>query len=265
MVKPKKPKIIFFDIDDTLYIKHLDKVPTSVFDALKQLKQQGILVAIATGRAIPIFPAKIKQLIQDVGIDIIVSINGQYVSVQGQCVQHFPLSSQSIEKIMDYFKAHQIAYALMSHQKIEISYLTPEVEQAMSSLHLPFSLLEMNEFSEKSNIYQILAFYQEHQHCIQLDSQFKVVRWHECAVDVLEKGSSKIKGIQHVLAQYQIDWSETMAFGDGLNDMEMIQSVGCGVAMGNAHMQLKAVADYVTTTHEQDGILSALQAFGLVK
>lgn len=263
MVKQFKPKIIFFDIDDTLYIKHRDMVPESVFEALKQLKQKGILLAIATGRAIPIFPKSIQQLIQEVGIDIIVSINGQYVSVQGQCLQHFPLASPSINEITQYFQKHDIAYALMSDQKIEISHLTPEVEQAMSSLHLPFDMLTTHE--SLSNVYQVLAFYREQQHQIQLDKRFKVVRWHKCAVDILEVGSSKVKGIQYVLNQFNLDWSDTMAFGDGLNDMEMIQTVNFGIAMGNAHPTLKQVADYITSEHEQDGILKALQELGLVK
>ncbi|MFO1365295.1 MAG: HAD hydrolase family protein [Moraxella osloensis] len=55
--RPKKPKIVFFDIDDTLYIKLAEKVPQSAIEeALKQLKQQGIMVAIATGRGRAVFP-----------------------------------------------------------------------------------------------------------------------------------------------------------------------------------------------------------------
>ena len=78
------PKIIFFDIDETLYINRGKKyVPESAKTALKLLKQKGIITAIATGRTIPIIPPKIVELIEECGIDMIVSLNGQYVEYQG--------------------------------------------------------------------------------------------------------------------------------------------------------------------------------------
>ena len=78
-MKPQ-PKIIFFDIDETLYINRGKKyVPESAKTALKLLKQKGIITAIATGRTIPVIPPKIVELIEECGIDMIVSLNGQYV------------------------------------------------------------------------------------------------------------------------------------------------------------------------------------------
>ena len=57
---------------------------------------------------------------------------------------------------------------------------------------------------------------------------------------------------------------DAMAFGDGLNDMEMMQSVGCGVAVGNAHPQLKAAADHVCPPIREDGILRGLAELGVL-
>ena len=55
-----------------------------------------------------------------------------------------------------------------------------------------------------------------------------------------------------------------MAFGDGGNDIEMLRHVGIGVAMGNAKDEVKACADYVTTSVDDDGIVNALRHFGVI-
>ena len=63
---------------------------------------------------------------------------------------------------------------------------------------------------------------------------------------------------------FGIDVTDTMAIGDGGNDIPMLRHAGIGVAMGNANETVKAEADYVTDTVDQDGIAKALQHFGLV-
>ena len=67
-----------------------------------------------------------------------------------------------------------------------------------------------------------------------------------------------------ILAYYNILPDETMAFGDGGNDMTMLQHAGTGIAMGNAEDKVKAVADYVTDTVDADGIYKALKKLGVL-
>ena len=57
---------------------------------------------------------------------------------------------------------------------------------------------------------------------------------------------------------------DVMAFGDGLNDLEMMQAVGFSVAMGNGHPQTKALADYICPSVEEDGVLKGLKALGVI-
>ena len=71
------PKIIFFDIDDTLFRKWQDFMPESVLPAFRALHAAGVLTAIATGRSPCALPAKIQALIEAVGLDVLVSTNGQ--------------------------------------------------------------------------------------------------------------------------------------------------------------------------------------------
>ena len=74
----------------------------------------------------------------------------------------------------------------------------------------------------------------------------------------------KAAGIQKFLDKEGLTRSNTMAFGDGENDMAMLRYAGIGVAMGNGKETLKEKADYVTTDIDDDGIANALIHFGLI-
>ena len=88
-------------------------------------------------------------------------------------------------------------------------------------------------------------------------------RWCPEFADITAKGVDKGKGLMAVISDQNLRIEETMAFGDGGNDMAIIRSAGLGVAMGNAGDSLKKVAGYVTDTVDDDGISKALQKFVL--
>lgn len=83
-------------------------------------------------------------------------------------------------------------------------------------------------------------------------------------IDLVHKGINKAKGVADMLKYYGIEQKDLIAFGDGENDIEMLQFAGIGVAMGNAEPEVKAVADYVTTDIDDDGILNALKHFEIL-
>ena len=83
-------------------------------------------------------------------------------------------------------------------------------------------------------------------------------------LDVIPANSGKGTGIQQILAYYHLSKEEALAFGDGNNDIEMLQSVGTGVAMENASAQLKAVADDVCGHVAEDGIYQYFLRQGMI-
>ena len=84
-------------------------------------------------------------------------------------------------------------------------------------------------------------------------------RWYPDFADITARDTDKGKGLRAVMAWKGLKREETMAFGDGGNDIPIIREAGIGVAMGNANESLKAVADYVTSSVEEDGISQALK------
>jgi Cof subfamily protein (haloacid dehalogenase superfamily) len=89
-------------------------------------------------------------------------------------------------------------------------------------------------------------------------------RWHPAFTDITAKGADKGEGILTMANYLDLDPQYTISFGDGGNDASMIKAAGIGVAMGNALESLKQVADYTTTSVDEDGVLNALRHFHLI-
>lgn len=229
------PKLIFFDIDDTLYHKKTATIAPSTVEALRQLTKKGIKVAIATGRGIGIFPDGIKRLINEVSVDSLVTINGQVNFVHGECVAHYPLTSVQIDSAIDHFNARKMAYGIMTAHQLYTVGDSEYLRFALDSLKINHQPTDIASWDFTTPIYQLLAFCEDNKKTQwSLPADLKTINWHKHGVDILDKNGTKLRGIKAVLAHLNIALDDCMAFGDGLNDIEMIQSVGFGVAMGNA-------------------------------
>ena len=89
-------------------------------------------------------------------------------------------------------------------------------------------------------------------------------RWCDVFVDINAEGVNKAAGIRSFADYLGLDLSETMAFGDGGNDIPMLRAAGIGVAMGNASDEVKSYADYVTDHIDNDGLYKAFKHFNLI-
>ena len=90
------------------------------------------------------------------------------------------------------------------------------------------------------------------------------VRWEDDFCDILPEGGGKPNGLAHTLAHLGLTREQSIAFGDGGNDVAMLRAAGAGVAMGNACDEALAAADYVTASVDDDGIRRALEHFGVI-
>lgn len=260
------PKIVFFDIDDTLYRKYTDTLRPSVAEAVKALKARGILTAIATGRPYAAMPAKVRALAGETGMDLLLTINGQFTRYRGEVLGKHPMDTAKIGAMCAYFDRQGIPYAFVADHTIAASSREPAVEEAMAHI-LPDYPVD-KDFYRKHEVFQVLGFYaadREAEVAAEAAAHgYRTVRWHEQAVDMLDAEGSKARGIREAAAKLGIDMKDTMAFGDGLNDIEMMKAVGFGVAVGNAHPDLKAVADYVCPSVDEDGVYNGLKALGII-
>ncbi|TYR79885.1 Cof-type HAD-IIB family hydrolase [Priestia megaterium] len=257
-------KMIFFDIDGTL-LDHDKKLPASTKNAVQLLKEQGHEVAIATGRA----PFMFKELREELDIQTFISFNGQYIVLNGKVLYKNPLDLEELQLLTDYAatKNHPVVYMDHEDMKSNIKFHS-HIETSISTLKLGFSHPTHDpSYFKNREIYQSLLFCTEGEE-IPYEEKFKkfdYIRWHEFSTDVLPSGGSKARGIEIMIEKLGYKKEDVYAFGDGLNDIEMLQFVGNGVAMGNAHDEVKDVAKYVTKDVAEDGISHGLQLVGLLK
>ena len=105
-----------------------------------------------------------------------------------------------------------------------------------------------------------IAEIQQHLRSI-YDGQLNIYPSKPTYLEVMDKRGSKSNAVKFVSERLKLDPSEIIAMGDNYNDIEMIKFAGMGVAMGNAPDDIKAIADYVTDTNNEDGVRKALEKF----
>ncbi|MEK5057844.1 hydrolase Cof [Paenibacillus sp. FSL H7-0326] len=257
-------KVVFFDIDGTL-VNDEKVIPQDTIEAINELKAKGTDVFIATGRAPYYFTKYMSQL----GIDSFISLNGSYVVYKGEMIYSHPIHTNTLERL----------------ENSALSYNHPIVMQGAEA---GFSNMELHEFIaasfqtlqvevpgyktgywKEAPIYQALLYCQEHEEHLYTAKEagyddLHFVRWHKYAMDVIPAGGSKAKGIEAVLKHIGRSKEEVVAFGDGLNDVEMLSYVGLGIAMGNANDEVKSYANHVTSSVDEKGIRRGLEYAGLL-
>jgi Cof subfamily protein (haloacid dehalogenase superfamily) len=255
-------KIIFFDIDGTLY-DHDKKLPASTKQAIRDLQAKGHEVAIATGRA----PFMFKDLRKELDIETFVSYNGQYVVFKGEPIYKNVLNKDALLKLTDIAveRNHPIVY--MDHEDMKVN--TPDHEDVtagIDSLKINYFPSHDPNYHEGRDLYQSLLFCKNPEDKLYEEQfpEFDFIRWHPVSVDIIPAGGSKAKGIQKIIDKLGIAPEDIYAFGDGLNDVAMLETVVNSVAMGDGHEDAKKAAKHVTTNVHEDGILNGLKMVGLL-
>ncbi|WP_432776763.1 Cof-type HAD-IIB family hydrolase [Brevibacillus gelatini] len=254
-------KIVFFDIDGTL-LNTEHAIPPSTVDAVHQLRQNGIRVAIATGRS----PYHLMPIARQLGIDTFVGFNGSYVVSGNQVIHHTPFAATTLAELEQKAKGNAHPMVFLSHEECYANTADhPHILDSFAFLRLP-APAHHHRYWEVAPIYQAFLYCTAEEEAIYTEAfeQVSYVRWHKHVLDILPKGGSKARGIEAILKHEGLTPADAVAFGDGLNDKEMLSYVGMGVAMGNAHEQLKPFARMVTRHVNEDGIRYGLQQLGLI-
>jgi Cof subfamily protein (haloacid dehalogenase superfamily) len=257
-----KRSVIFFDIDGTL-LNSDKELPRSTKEAVFKLKEQGHVVAIATGRA----PFMFEDLRKELDINTYVSYNGQYVVLNGEVLYTNPLNIQSLLKLTEQALNNNHPVVFMDHEDMRAN--VPEhiyIKESIETLKINRFPVHDPDYYKGRELFQTLLFCKEGEEKLyELEyHDFDFVRWHPVSLDILPKGGSKANGIQKIVNKLGFPPECQYAFGDGLNDYEMLSTIENSVAMGNGEEKVKAVAKYVTKSVDNDGIFHGLKMVGLL-
>jgi Cof subfamily protein (haloacid dehalogenase superfamily) len=253
-------KAAFFDVDGTLFSHTMHMVPESARKAVHLLRENGIKVFLATGRGIKI----IKRVSWgDLEFDGYVTLNGQVcLDSEENILFEAPIKGEDAAYLIDAFQTRKMPLVIIEKDRTYINFINERVRQAQKAVSIP--LLPTAEY-KGAPIYQMIGYLnrQEAEVLAEKIPNCKITRWYEEGIDIISKDGGKANGIQKILDVYGIKREEIIAFGDGDNDLDMLEFAGIGVAMGNAVKCVKEAADYVTSHIDEDGIWNACRHFNL--
>lgn len=276
-------KIIFLDVDGTL-VNDNGIVPESAKNAVRQARSNGHYVFLCTGRS----KAELFEDIMEIGFDGVIGAAGGYIEMNNDVLLHKKVQREDIEHLVKYFDKNNIDYYLESNgglfasktcketlHKLIFSNLCEESEEyaelkkglgpfidgliedanpirddinkiSFLGSDIPFETIK-NEFEGKFNVI----------HCT-------VPMFGDNSGELSVPGVHKALAIEHLLNHLELDKNNTFAYGDGMNDSEMLQYVEYGIAMGNAKEALKEIACDITDTHDNHGIYNSFKKYGLI-
>lgn len=258
-------KILFFDIDGTLIEnrKGISEIPSGAMEMLKKIQSAGNLLMISSGRP----KAMLPQVVLDAGFDGFVLANGGYVEVEEKSIYEERMDYDALKKVVDLIKGLDCEYMLETTQNI---YLDPQFHVLHDFFFRFGHDIFIHDFDEESVLKETIkleinvtdskreqvekAVGESFDYDIAFDSHGT-----DNAFEIYSPSLSKAIGIQKVLDYCGVSKEDTYGFGDGTNDIEMIEFCNIGVAMGNAVQSLKDVADIVCKPIEENGLEEVLK------
>ena len=254
-------RAVFFDVDGTLLSHKTGKVPESTIEALEALRKKGILTIICTGRDIREL-AKLPVI--DIPFDGYLTLNGNLcLDENKKMFAGNPIDPEEVEILVRIFRSEKIPFVVIGEENRYINYVDDLVIDTQTATK--GTIPDIGQYHGEK-IYQCIAFVTDKERLMleKLLDDCIITSWNKTGIDIISKHGGKAAGIQKFMDHYLISQSETMAFGDGENDIPMIRFAGIGIAMGNAIDSVKNKADYVTTDIDDDGIANALRHYGLI-
>lgn len=255
-------KIIFFDIDGTLIDMKKKQISKKVLETLVKLKNNGIKICIATGRSpmqVPHFP--------NVEFDAFLTYNGSYCFNKYQDIFSNPLKKEDVYIIINNAKKIGRPLSLATKNRLAANGSDKDLDEYYGFSGNKVKVADdFDTVVNTEEIYQImLGCYKNEYDLIMKDvKDAKIAAWWDRAIDIIPLSGGKGVAINKILDYYQLTKEEAMAFGDGNNDIAMLNHVKIGVAMGNADISVKEASDFVTKSVNEDGIYFALENFSLI-
>ncbi len=254
-------KIIFVDVDQTLYDNRKQILYPSTEQVLKELStREDIDLFLATGRTCATV-AHLKPVWNY--FKGYVMNNGQTVIVNDKIIYEQPVPSDIVNKLEEYANNNNISLSYVGDYQSDVNFTTHMSKIAMDNFQI-YNVVDLNKkaFNNKYKVKQFWIF-ADHPQIIEMRKYFPdmdLVFWPgKFGCDGLLKNASKVDGIKKVIELYNYKYENTYAIGDADNDIKMFEIVKTSICMGNGSLAAKQAATFVTDDIAEDGFEKGLR------
>ena len=263
-------RLIAIDLDDTLLRDDVTISPR-VAGAIQTARRQGVKIVIATGR----MPVSAKPFIRQLELDLpAILYHGALVQdvLEGKTIFRRVIPSSLAGEIIRYGVQHGVYGQIYLQNRVVAAEFTSwsELYNRIASIPIEVGNLEEELAREPEGVEKIIFMDDEpelDQFALLLRESYgdniHITKSKPFFLEVVDKSVNKGAALAALAAQWGIVREDIMAIGDSYNDLEMIRYAGVGVAMGNARMEIKAQADIVALTNEEDGVAEVLEKYVL--
>lgn len=249
---------MFFDVDGTLVDIRTHRVPESAMVAIRKARQNGNKIFIATGRSHTFLD--LAGLPKDL-IDGYVTLNGAVCIAGGKPIRLTGIPAETVKALSEVCVREGFTCLFVTMDGMIVANPDDDFRTGFQE-YFNLGAVPVTDFESMmgQDVYQMTVFFDEEVEK-GLKTQFPGLefnRWFPTFVDITCRGVNKSMGIETMAAHFNIDMRDTIAFGDGGNDIPMLQRAAIGVAMGNASDEVKSVSDMVTDPVDNNGVYNAL-------
>lgn len=274
-------KLLFIDIDGTLFDHEKDGIPESAKEAILSAKSKGHKIFLSTGRPY----ADIDKEILDFPLDGMIVSCGAVVYVENKPIYCKTYPQKELINLIQFMLNHDIGFSLDGIRK---NYLSEEAFNCLSGLMFKnnedselsrammaknncFTFEEMKE-EDLKEVVKISIFTKNKESCEKLFQRipeslvgfmYKNNHLDLYNGEISIKGITKATGLKQIANYLNIPTEDTIAIGDSLNDLDILQAAGLSICMGNGANECKKVADFTTKHISDDGLAYALKHFNL--
>ncbi len=271
-----KQKIVFLDIDGTM-VDFSGTIPASTKEALHRAAENGHKLVICSGRS----RFQIYDELIDLGFSGIIGAAGAFVEVGGKEIYHAYIDEEHGKKSFEYLEKNGFLYCYQADDGIVLNQrsfdgiieLYREFGMSESRLKRLLGNMHLTEEPWKNSHNEKIIYYQSPFPLakVQADLEpyfdtiaFSMEGIDEYAGEIGINGIHKATGMERYLNYVGMSREDSIAIGDGPNDLQMMEYAGVGVAMGNALLDVKKRADMVTDAIGEDGLYHAFVKLGLI-